>query len=88
MPSWTKHRTDFFVKETETQQSDDTVYEPPERLDLELLAIGKRTGLSFSEINELRVRDLLAYADIYIGNKKQKPRRRMATQADIDAFFA
>jgi hypothetical protein len=51
-----------------------------------LLAIGKRAGLSFSEINELRVRDLLAYADIYIGNKEQKT--RMATQEDIDRFFA
>jgi hypothetical protein len=37
-------------------------------------------------MNELRVRDLLAYADIYIGNKKQKT--RMATQEDIDRFFA
>jgi hypothetical protein len=80
-----KRRTDFFAEEAEQNQPTDT-YEQPERLDLELLAIGKRTGLSFSEMNELRVRDLLAYADIYIGNKKQKP--RMATQEDIDRFFA
>jgi hypothetical protein len=77
---------DFFVEEAEQKQSDDMVYEQPERIDLELLAIGKRTGLSFVEINELRVRDLLAYAGIYTGNKKQKP--RMATQEDIDRFFA
>lgn len=80
-----KRRTAFFAEEAEQNQPTDT-YEQPERLDLELLAIGKRTGLSFSEMNELRVRDLLAYADIYIGNKKQKP--RMATQEDIDRFFA
>lgn len=78
--------TDFFPEEVEQNQSDDTVYEQPERLDLTLLAIGKRAGLSFVEINELRVRDLLAYADIYTGNKEQKP--RMATQEDIDRFFA
>lgn len=77
---------DFFAEESERKENNDTAYEQPERLDLELLAIGKRTGLSFSEMNELRVRDLLAYADIYIGDKKQKT--RMATQADIDAFFA
>lgn len=80
-----KQRTGFFAEEAEQNQPTDT-YEQPERLDLELLAIGKRTGLSFSEMNELRVRDLLAYADIYIGNKKQKT--RMATQEDIDRFFA
>jgi hypothetical protein len=60
--------------------------ELPERLDLELIAIGKRSGLSFAEMNELRVRDLLAYADIYIGKKEKKA--RMATQEDIDRFFA
>ena len=85
-----KRQTVFFVKETETQQSDDTVYEPPERPDLELLVIGKRAGLSFDEINELTVNDLLKYVNIYVDmtTGKQKPRRRMATQADIDAFFA
>jgi hypothetical protein len=51
-----------------------------------LIAIGKRTGLSFVEMNELRVRDLLAYADIYIGKKAEKA--RMATQEDIDRFFS
>ncbi|PUF85758.1 MULTISPECIES: hypothetical protein [unclassified Geobacillus] len=76
---------DFFAEESERKENNDTAYEQPERLDLELLAIGKRTGLSFSEMNELRVRDLLAYADIYIGDKKQKT--RMATQEDIDRFF-
>lgn len=57
-----------------------------DRLDLELLAIGKRTGLSFAEMNEFRSSDLLAYADIYTGSKKDKPRK--ATQKDIDKFFA
>jgi len=50
-----------------------------------LIAIGKRTGLSFAEINEFRVSDLLEYVDIYTGHKKQES--KMATQADIDAFF-
>jgi hypothetical protein len=84
-----KQRTGFFVEEAE-QQNDDEVYEPPERPDLELLVIGKRAGLSFDEINELTVNDLLKYVNIYVDMEtgKQKPRRRMATQADIDAFFA
>jgi len=52
--------------------------------------IGKRAGLSFDEMNELTVNDLLKYVNIYVDTVtgKEKPRRRMATQADIDAFFA
>ena len=85
-----KQRTGFFVEESEQQTNDDTVYEPPERPDLELLVIGKRVGLSFDEINELTVNDLLKYVNIYVDMEtgKPKPRRRAATQADIDAFFA
>jgi hypothetical protein len=77
---------DFFPEEAEQNENNEIANEKPERLDLTLLAIGKRTGLSFVEMNELRVRDLLTYADIYMGDKK--PRRRMATQEDIDRFFA
>jgi hypothetical protein len=52
--------------------------------------IGKRAGLSFDEMNELTVNDLLKCVNIYVdmATGKRKPRRRMATQADIDAFFA
>lgn len=84
-----KRRTGFFVEEAK-QQNDGTVYEPPERPDLELLVIGKRAGLSFDEINELTVNDLLKYVNIYVDMEtgKRKQLRRMATQADIDAFFA
>jgi hypothetical protein len=54
-----------------------------------LLVIGKRAGLSFDEMNELTVNDLIKLVEIYVDMEtgKQKPRRRMATQADIDAFF-
>jgi hypothetical protein len=88
--SWKKPKTAFFVEETGQNQSDDTDYEQPERPDLELLVIGKRAGLSFDEMNELTVNDLLKYVNIYVdmATGKRKPRRRMATQADIDAFFA
>ena len=84
-----KRRTVFFVEEAE-QQNDDEVYEQPERPDLELLVIGKRSGLSFDEMNELTVNDLLKYVNIYVDMEtgKRKQHSRMATQADIDAFFA
>lgn len=85
-----KRRTGFFVEEAEPQTNDDTVYEPSERPDLELLVIGKRSGLSFDEMNELTVNDLLKYVNIYVDMEagKRKQRRRVATQTDIDAFFA
>jgi hypothetical protein len=67
-----------------------TDIEQPERPDLELLVIGKRAGLSFDEMNELTVNDLIKFVNIYVdmATEKPKPRRRTATQADIDAFFA
>ena len=85
-----KRRTDFFVEEAEQQANDNESYEPPERQDLELLVIGKRSGLSFDEINELTVNDLLKYVNIYVDMEtgKRKQHSRMATQTDIDAFFA
>ncbi|CCO08277.1 hypothetical protein DESHY_20146 [Desulforamulus hydrothermalis Lam5 = DSM 18033] len=55
-------------------------------LDIELLVIGKRLGLTFTEINELRCQDLLDFVDAYTRKKDDEP--RMATQEDIDKFFA
>jgi len=57
-----------------------------------LLAIGKRAGLSFEEINELRVRDLIAYAEIMIAtnddDRKKVNHPKRATQEDIDRFYS
>jgi hypothetical protein len=78
---------DFFVevKESNNQKNDE-----PARSDLEILVIGKRAGFSFEEMNELRVQDIVDLieieSDLFGDPRKRKP--RMATQADIDAFFA
>jgi len=53
---------------------------------LEWIAVGKKMGLSLAEINELRIQDLVAYADIYTGVDKNRPHK--ATQDDMDKFFA
>ncbi|GIP38305.1 hypothetical protein J31TS4_15850 [Paenibacillus sp. J31TS4] len=55
------------------------------KTEIELLAIGKRVGLNFAEMNELRIRDLLDLAKCYSGAEEDGPRD--ATQGDIDAFF-
>lgn len=73
--------TAFFVEPTGRDDSDN---EAPERLDLELLAIGKKIGLTFGELNMLRVKDLVKLVDIYAGKGADKP--RTATQADFDSF--
>jgi hypothetical protein len=57
----------------------------PDRMDLELLAIGKKAGLTFDEMNLFRVRDLLKYIQIYTGNDKGTEVRQ-ATQADFDRW--
>ena len=58
----------------------------PDRMDLELLAIGKKAGLSFDEMNLLRVRDLLKFVQIYTGNDEETETVRQATQADFDRW--
>ena len=58
----------------------------PDRMDLELLAIGKKAGLTFDEMNLLRVRDLLKYVQIYTGNDEETETVRQAAQADFDRW--
>lgn len=50
-----------------------------------MLSNAKKAGLTFEELNELRVRDFIKFINIYTGEVKRKP--RMATQEDIDRFF-
>lgn len=76
--------TAFFVEESGTRKNKNDHIS--DRIDLEWIVAGKKAGLSLAEINEFRIRDLADYVDIYTGADKNKP--RMATQADIDAFFA
>jgi len=57
----------------------------PDRMDLELLAMGKKTGLTFEEMNLFRVRDLLKFVQIYTGNDEETEVRQ-ATQADFDRW--
>lgn len=58
------------------------------RFDTALLAMGKRVGLSFAEINELSVQDLLDFVGDYAGAGDEDEGPRMATQEDIDRFYS
>lgn len=71
----------------EQEQESSGEEEPSEdrNLGIELLALGKRVGFSMAEINELRCQDLVDFVDALVGKDEEKP--RMATQADIDAFY-
>ena len=55
-------------------------------MDLELLAIGKKAGLTFDEINLFRVRDLLKFVSIYAGNNNDEDTIKQAGQSDFDSF--
>lgn len=57
----------------------------PDRMDLELLSIGKKAGLTFDEINMFRVRDLIKFVRIYTG-KDEETEVRQANQADFDRW--
>jgi len=74
------------VESSGSGEPTDTEAEPPERLDLDLLVVGKRMGLSFDEMNMFRVRDLLKFIHIYAGEKDDQNTVRQAGQADFDAF--
>jgi hypothetical protein len=54
---------------------------------MDLLAIGKRIGLSFDEMSELTCGDLIDLARSYTGSDEKDKGPREATQADIDAFY-
>ena len=49
---------------------------------LEWLLVGKRLGLSFEEMNLLRIRDIALMADIMLGETVTE-----ATQEDIDRLL-
>ena len=70
----------------ETNDNGEPSETEPDRMDLELLAIGKKAGLTFDEMNLLRVRDLLKYVQIYTGNEEETETVRQATQADFDRW--
>ena len=72
----------FFVPESKGQSKSNP---ETERLEIRLLALGKRVGLSFAEINELRSVDLIDLVRCYSGAEDDGPRE--ATQDDIDKFY-
>ncbi|MGF6356166.1 hypothetical protein ABIE27_004081 [Paenibacillus sp. 4624] len=57
------------------------------RIEIDLLAIGKRIGLSMEEMAELTCNDLIDLARSYTGKEEKQKGPREATQADIDAFY-
>lgn len=75
--------TAFFVPERPGRRAE--AVDPNRRTDIDALTLGKRAKLSFFEMNELRMVDLIDYARSYAGVEDDAPRE--ATQADIDAFY-
>lgn len=55
-------------------------------LELSIIVTAKKAGLSFIELNDLRVRDYVKFMEIYTGEVENKPKQ--ATQDDIDRFLS
>lgn len=54
-------------------------------LELSIIVTAKKAGLSFVELNDLRVCDYIKFMEIYTGEAENKPRQ--ATQDDIDRLL-
>lgn len=74
----------FFVRAPKKQNKGTS---NPENIqtDLFVFAIAKRMGMSFSELNELSLQEILDLNSIYHG--KSEKTSKMATQQNIDNFF-
>lgn len=54
-------------------------------LELSIIVTAKKAGLSFVELNDLRVCDYIKFMEIYTGEAENKPKQ--ATQEDIDRLL-
>ncbi len=50
--------------------------------------IAKRLGLSFEELNQMRMQDLWDFIDIWTGDTDDDDEPVEATQEDINKFFS
>ncbi len=76
-----RQQTAFFVPQTSLQRDPKSENRSVD-VALEWLLVGKRLGLSFEEMNLLRIRDIALMADIMLGETVIE-----ATQEDIDALL-
>lgn len=60
--------------------------EPVENVEIVLLVMAKRVGLSFIELNELSLNDVLIFSRLFFGVKSKQAKK--AAQADIDRLLA
>lgn len=72
--------------ETTDAEADDIEIDPLDRIDLQLLVIGKKMGLSFDEINMFRVCDLIKFIHIFAEQQEERNTVRKANQDDFDSF--
>lgn len=69
----------------EKQNNNDLKFDDFDNLELSIIVTAKKAGLSFVELNDLRVCDYIKFMEIYTGEAENKPRQ--ATQDDIDRLL-
>ena len=67
------------------QNNNDLKFDDFDNLELSIIVTAKKAGLSFVELNDLRVCDYIKFMEIYTGEAENKPRQ--ATQDDIDRLL-
>lgn len=77
-----------FVKERHlTQTSNENSKRNIDNYEISILAMAKKSKLSFEELNLLTLNDFFDYIDLYIGEDDTESTRD-ATQNDIDNFYS
>lgn len=75
-----------FVEKKHLNNESDTNLEEFD-YEVSLLVAAKKSKLSFEELNLLSLNDFFNYLDMYMGEKEEEEKPRIATQEDIDKFY-
>lgn len=78
-----------FVEDKHLTKKDSQDSEGIEEFNYEvsLLVAAKQSKLSFEELNLLTLNDFFNYLDMFVGEKEDDEKPRIATQEDIDNFY-
>jgi hypothetical protein len=84
LPEVIEHFSSSFNDGTEREEQEELKDEENKLSNNELIAITKKYGFSFEELNKIKYIDLINILSLY--NKKDEPKVRKATQEDFDNF--
>ena len=84
MRPFTKERSQSNNKDIESKSES----KPDANYEVSLLAIAKKVGLSFDELNILTMNDFMDFVDIHLEKTSDRVVERDATLEDIEKFYS